>query len=348
VPHRPYRARSPRHRRALPALVVPVLALGLAACSGGAAVPTTTPTATATASATPQATFTPLTLDNCGTSVVVDRAPERVITIKSSPTETMLALGLGDRIIGTAYRDGPVPDEWAADAAAIPVISEKVPGQEAVLALNPDFVYAGWESNLTADGAGDRAGLAGLGIGTYVSPSACKEPGYQPDPLTFDDVFGEIDEVGAVFGVQARADELVAGLRSDLADVEPVSDVSAFWWSSGTDTPYAGAGIGAPQMVMAAAGLTNVLADVHDTWAPAGWEQVIAADPDVLVLVDASWNSFEKKVAYLESNPALAQLTAVREHRFVSVPFAATEAGVRNVEATATLVDQVRALGLGG
>jgi len=346
VPHRPYRARNPRHRRALPALVLPALALSLAACAGGGGGLATTPTAAATAS--PQATFAPLTLDNCGSSVVVSTPPQRVITIKSSPTETMLALGLGDRIIGTAYRDGPVPAAWAADAAAIPVISEKVPGQEAVLALNPDFVYAGWESNLTADGAGDRAGLAALGIGTYVSPSACKESGYQPDPLTFDDVFGEIDEVGRVFGVKARADELVTGLRSQLSDVKRVSGVSAFWWSSGTDTPYAGGGIGAPQMIMDAAGLTNVLAGVHDTWAPAGWEQVIAADPDVLVLVDASWNSFEKKVAYLESNPALAQLTAVREHRFVSVPFAATEAGVRNVEATATLVDQVRALGLGG
>ena len=346
MPHRPYRARNPRHRRALPALVLPALALSLAACAGGGGGLATTPTAAATAS--PQATFAPLTLDNCGSSVVVSTPPQRVITIKSSPTETMLALGLGDRIIGTAYRDGPVPAAWAADAAAIPVISEKVPGQEAVLALNPDFVYAGWESNLTADGAGDRAGLAALGIGTYVSPSACKESGYQPDPLTFDDVFGEIDEVGRVFGVKARADELVTGLRSQLSDVKRVSGVSAFWWSSGTDTPYAGGGIGAPQMIMDAAGLTNVLAGVHDTWAPAGWEQVIAADPDVLVLVDASWNSFEKKVAYLESNPALAQLTAVREHRFVSVPFAATEAGVRNVEATATLVDQVRALGLGG
>ena len=346
MPHRPHRARSRRHRLVLPALVVPVLAVSLAACASTGGAPTTSPTAAG--SATPQATFTPVTLDNCGTPVVLDTPPERVITIKSSPTETMLALGLGDRIIGTAYPDGPVPAAWAADAAAIPVISPKVPGQEAVLALNPDFVYAGWESNLTADGAGDRATLAARGIGTYVSPSACKKSGYQPDPLTFDDVFGEITEVGRVFGVTARADELVTGLRTQLAAVRPVSHVSAFWWSSGTDTPYAGAGIGAPQMIMGAAGLTNVLAGVHDTWAPAGWEQVIAADPDVLVLVDASWNSFDKKVAYLESNPALAQLTAVREHRFVSVPFAATEAGVRNVEATATLVDQVRALGLGG
>ena len=79
-----------------------------------------------------------------------------------------------------------------------------------------------------------------------------------------------------------------------------------------------------------------------------GWEDVVAADPSVLVLVDASWNTYDHKIQVLESNSALSQLTAVKEKRFVRLPFAATEAGVRNVEAAASLVQQVRALGLGG
>lgn len=327
-------------RRVPAALAVLTLALTLTACAAAApASPQTTPGA-------PGAT--PASLDNCGFPVELGAPPERVVTIKSTPTELMLALGLGDRIVGTAFLDGPVPDEWAADATDIPVISDRVPGQEAVLALEPDFVYAGWESNLTTDGAGDRATLGERGIGTYVSPSACKEPGYQPDPLTFDDVFAEIEEVGALFGVPDRAARLADEQHAALAAISPVSGVTAFWWSSGTDNPYAGAGIGAPQLIMSTAGVTNILADVHDTWTSAGWEQVIAADPDVLVLVDASWNTFEHKVADLESNPALSQLTAVREHRFVRLPFASTEAGVRNVEAAASLARQVRDLGLGG
>jgi iron complex transport system substrate-binding protein len=279
----------------------------------------------------------------------VTKPPSRVVTIKSTPTEMLLALGLGDRIVGEAYQDGPVPERWAAAAAGIPVLSDKIPGQEAVLALNPDFVYAGWESNVSAKGGiGDRAPLLAQGIGTYVSPSACKEPTYQPDPLTFGAVFSEITEVGSLFGVPDRAAALVAQQKSDLAAITPVSGVSAFWWSSGDGTPYAGAGIGAPAMIMAAAGLTNVLSSVHDTWTSAGWETLVAADPSVLVLVDASWNTYDHKVAVLESNPALAQLTAVKNKRFVRLPFAATEAGVRNVEAAASIVAQVRALGLGG
>jgi iron complex transport system substrate-binding protein len=342
------------HRRVAAATALLALVVPLAACAAGSAeagTATTTTSAGTASSSSPSSSgaFAPVTLDNCGTSVTVDAPPQRVVTIKSTPTETMLALGVGDRIVGEAYQDGPVPGEWAAAAAGIPVLSDKVPGQEAVLALGPDFVYAGWESNVSADGGvGDRAVLAARGIGTYVSPSACKEKGYQPDPLTFDDVFGEIEEAGAIFGVSDRASSLVAEQKAALAAIEPVEGVTAFWWSSGNDTPYAGAGIGAPQMIMTAAGVTNVLADVHDTWTSAGWEQLVAADPDVLVLVDATWNTYEKKIAYLESNPALSQLTAVREKRFVRLPFASTEAGVRNVEAAASLADQVRALGLGG
>jgi iron complex transport system substrate-binding protein len=294
------------------------------------------------------ASAAPVTVDNCGTQVTVTSPPQRVITIKSTPTEMMLALGLGDRLIGTAYQDGPVPAQWADDAAGIPILSDRIPGQEAVLALEPDFIYAGWESNVSATGGvGDRDALADLGIGTYVSPSACTDSEYQPDPLTFDDVFAEIAEVGDIFGVPERAAALIDTQRATLAGITPVQNVTAFWWSSATTTPFAGAGIGAPQLIMSTAGVTNILADVHATWSSAGWEDVLATDPDVLVLVDSPFNTFDAKVAFLQDDPALSQLTAVQEHRFVRLPWASTEAGVRNVEAVVSLVEQVRGLGLG-
>ena len=319
------------------------LAIPLAACAGPAVG------GAPTAAATTTSAFRPVTVDNCGTTVTIAAPPRRVVTIKSTPTEMMLALGLGDRIVGEAYQDGPVPSRWASAAASIPVLSATIPSQESVLALAPDFIYAGWESNVSAaGGVGDRATLASRGIGTYVSPSACKEPAYQPNPLTFDDVFSEISEVGAVFGVPDRAAALVAQQKAALAAITPVKGVTAFWWSSGNGTPYAGAGIGAPQLIMSTAGVTNVLSGVHDTWTSAGWEEIVNANPDVLVLVDASWNTYDAKVKALESNPALSQLTAVKEKRFVRLPFASTEAGVRNVEAAASLAQQIRALGLGG
>ncbi|TFB47556.1 putative F420-0 ABC transporter substrate-binding protein [Cryobacterium tagatosivorans] len=310
----------------------------LAGCTvPGAADPT--PSASAAASF-------PVSIDNCGTTVTVKKAPERIVTIKSSTTELLLALGLGDRIVGSAFLDGPLPPSLAPAGKALNVISDFLPGQEAVLGLTPDFIYGGWESNFSADGVGERDRLAGLGIGSYVSPAACKASAYMPDPLTFESVFDEITDAGALFGATDAAAKLVAEQRDDLAALDPAKGTTtALWYSSGTDSPYVGAGIGSPAMIMAAAGLTNIFADVHDTWTPVGWESIVAADPDVIVLVDASWNTAASKIATLESNPATQGLTAVKNKRYVILPFAATEAGIRNVEAAASAIDQLAEFG---
>jgi iron complex transport system substrate-binding protein len=298
------------------------------------------------------ATTYPLTLDNCGTEVTFDAAPQRVVTVKSSTAETMLALGVGDRIVGAAFLDGPVPDHLADAAAGTAVaepLSDQVPGTEAVLALEPDLVFAGWESNVSADGAGERDTLHSLGVDTYVSPAACKDPAYMPDPLTFDEVFAEITEAGQVFDVNEAAADLVAEQQAELdAVVADDRGLDALWYSSGTDIPYVGAGIGAPAMIMDAVGLDNVAGDVQDTWTSLGWESVVAADPDVVVLVDAAWNTAESKIEALEGNPATASLTAVQEGRYLTVPFPASEAGVRNVDAVVDLASQLAALEIDG
>ncbi len=333
----PVRAR-PSVRR--PASLAPIaaavlLAAALAGCSTAAAgSPATSAAATSgpTTSQAASADAFPVTVDNCGFQVTVDAPPQRIVAIKSSAIEMLLALGVGDRIVGTGFPDGPLPADLATTAPDLPELSDRVPSAEVVLQTEPDLVYAGWESNLTAEGAGDRATLADLGVATYVSPAACKEPAYQPDPLTFDHVFAQVTELGALLGVPDAAAALVDSQRADLAGLTPDDrGLTALWYSSGDDIPYVGAGIGAPQMIMDAVGLTNIAADVPDTWTSFSWEQVAQDDPDVIVLVDAAWNTAEAKKQKLAANPATARLTAVQQQRYLVVPFPGTEAGVRNV-----------------
>lgn len=320
--------------RFAPLLIVP--ALLLSGCAASVAAPQNPESSPPAAD---PAGF-PLTLENCGFTQTLDAAPERVITIKSTSTEMMLALGVGDRIIGTAFQDGPVPAEWTDAAAGIPVLAPKLPNEETVLAAEPDLVYAGWESAFSPDAAGARDELAGLGVASYVQPAACQSSG-QPVQLDFEEVFREIGEAGALFGVPEAAAEVVAAQRTQLAGIEAASgSPTALWWSSGTDTPYVGAGIGAPQLLLETAGLVNIAGDVDATWTPLGWEAIIAANPDAIVLVDSDWNSASKKMDYLASNPATAAMTAVQQQRYIVVPFASSEAGVRSVEAAASIAAQ--------
>lgn len=338
-------------RLAVPGLGLVLLLSGCAAVGAPAQDDATgeVDQATATAEPSPEPAAFPLTIDNCGVPVTVDAAPQRIVTIKSSATEMLLALGVGDRIVGIGFPDGPVPDEYVDAAADLPLLSDRVPAAEVVLQAEPDLVYAGWESNLTAEGAGDRATLAGLGVATYVAPSACKDPAYQPDHLTFDEVFDEVGEVAALLGVPEAATELVTEQQAALDALAPDDrGLTALWYSSGTDVPYVGAGIGAPQMIMSAVGLTNIAEGVADTWASFSWEQVAQDDPDVIVLVDSAWNTAEQKKELLATSPATANLTAVREERYLVVPFAASEAGVRNVPAALDLAEQLAALDVTG
>lgn len=329
MPRRPLRTARP----AVGALALASFAL-LAGCSATAAPAPATPS-----------TATAVEIENCGVPVTFTAAPERVVTIKSTSTEMLLALGLGDRIVGTAFQDGPLPDSLAADAADVPSISDFMPGEEAVLELEPDLVYSGWESAFAADATGERDELASLGVASYVQPAACRSADV-PDKLEFDEIFREIGEVATIFRVDPA--QLIEAQKTELATVAPdTRGLTALWYSSGTDEPYVGAGTGAPQLILETAGLENIAGDIDQTWSTLGWEAVVDADPDVIVLIDASWNTADSKIQALETNPATAALPAVQNSRYLILPFAAGEAGVRTVSAAVSISQQLAELDLG-
>jgi len=202
-------------------------------------------------------------------------------------------------------------------------------------------VYAGWESNLTASGAGTREFFENTGISTYISPTACRSL-QSGEKLTWDDIWNEITQAGQIFGVPNAAADLIVDQQIQVNS--PVRDprgLTALWWSSGTDIPYVGGALGAPQLIMDTVGLTNIATDIADTWGSLSWEQIIADDPDVIVLVDADWNTAESKQEFLENNPATSLLSAVQNGRFLTVPFAATESGVSTASAVADLATQL-------
>ncbi len=311
-----------------PALVSTIVAALLLA---GCAAPPAEPEATLEVSAA-----TP----NCDAEVFPLPAPaERIVAVKSTAAELVVALGLGDALVATAFLDGPLE---GADAPTI----DGMPSREAVLALEPDAIVAGWESAFAPEAIGDRAQLHELGVTTWVSPAACWST--DVPRLDWEGLFAELGGAAAMLGVPEAGGDLVDEQRAALAAIEPLEGApTALWYSSGEDAPYVGGGSGAPQLVLETAGLDNVASDLDDGWATLSWEAVAASDPDVIVLVDAPWHTAASKLERLRANPATAALEAVREDRFVIVPFPMAEAGVGTVDAAALVAREVRELGLG-
>ncbi|MFE3506441.1 ABC transporter substrate-binding protein [Kitasatospora sp. NPDC059160] len=288
----------------------------------------------------------PVSVENCGTTVTVGTPPERLVTLNEGATEVALALGLESRMAGTAYLDDAVPEKWKAAYDSVPVLSAKYPTKEKLLTARPDFLYASYASAFTDKVAGTREDLRGQGVASYLSPFGCSDKSQVP-PTTWQAAWGELHDVAQVFGVPERAAAIQHQQEQQLAGFTATAagkDLKVLWYDSDTKSPFVGAGHGGPQLVLDAVGARNVFADLPGGWQNVSWEKVVAADPDAIVLADAGWDTAQSKIDYLEHDPVLSKLGAVRRKAFVVVPFSESTPGVRLADGAARVSAGLSAL----
>lgn len=328
-------------------IVLVALVVSLVCSCGG-------PRATGTVNAA--AAGYPVTLENCGRTVTVKSPPQRAVSINQPASELLLALGLADRMAGTASWSDDVRPDLAADNAKVPVLSRDFPSFERVLKEKPDFVYATFDWSFTDQGVAPRDRFERLGVPTYQSSSECGgQDAAQQRALTLDDMYAEIGDVAKVFGVAERGDKLVSTLRARMATATSgleAGDTSLMWWYAGTRTPYIAGCCGAPGIITTAVGARNVFADNRQLWPEISWEAILQRDPDVLVLADLTrgkdGDSVADKIKFLETDPAASKLKAVRQKRWIVLPASAMDPSLRNVDAVETVASGLRSFGLGG
>ena len=344
---------SPDHSRHGPRTLL-ALAAGLAALVAGLS----------TASA--EATHYPLTLKNCGATITFDHAPQRVVSIGQSTTETLLSLGLADKIVGTAVWFGPVMKRFEAANAKIKRLADNDPSFEAVVAQSPDLVAAQYEWHIGPNGSvGKREQFADLKIPAYVSPADCVEKdntvgdGVRKQPFTMALVYQEIHELAEIFDVGDRGDALVADLQKREADaISKVagSDIAknvpvVFWFSSkqvNGEAFVAGAN-GAPAFIMQALGAKNVIT-TQEEWPLVGWESIVATDPKVIVLARMDRRRFpaddiDAKLRFIETDPVVSQLQAAKDKHFVIMDAQDMNPSIRTIDGIEALADGIKALG---
>ncbi|MEU6084648.1 ABC transporter substrate-binding protein [Streptomyces sp. NPDC047108] len=278
----------------------------------------------------PAAKGFPVTVDNCGTRTTHREPPSRVVTIHQHPAELMLALGLKDRMVGTAYPDSAVLPQYRKDFEAVPELAKKEPSFETVLEAEPDFVYGGYGSAFAENEGRSRTAFADAGISTYLNREYCGSK----KKLSMEDTYAEIRTIGKIFGVRDRAEALVSGLerRIDRTQraLEGASDVPVFVYDSGDKAAFTAGGKGLGTEIIRLAGGRNVFSDLDEVFGDVSWEQVVDRRPEVIAIYDyAGAGSVERKKKFLLSQPALADVPAVKNKRFVVVPLTSTLVGVR-------------------
>lgn len=279
----------------------------------------------------------PVTIDNCGVRTTYDRPPSRVVAIHQHPAELMLALGLKDRLVGTAFPDSAILPELKKDYEAIPELAKKEPSFEKILDVGPDLVYGGYGSAFAENEGRSRKAFADAGIATYLNREYCGE-----ERVTMKDTYDEIRTVGTIFGVPDRADELVADLEGRVgkaaAAVEGEPQVPVFVYDSGDKSPFTAGGKSLGTELIRLAGGENVFTDLDDVFGDVSWEQVVERKPEVIAIYDYTGAaSVEEKKKFLLSQPALADVPAIRNKRFVVLPLTATLVGIRSAYAVEEL-----------
>ncbi|MFI6642751.1 ABC transporter substrate-binding protein [Streptomyces sp. NPDC050504] len=271
----------------------------------------------------------PVTVDNCGMRTTYEKPPSRVVAIHQHPTELLLKLGLKEKIVGTAFPDSAVLPELKKEYAALPQLAKKEPSFEAVLDTEPDLVYGGYASAFAEKDGRSRKAFDKAGIDTYLNREYCGKK-----RVSMTDAYDEVRTVGSVFGVPDRAARLVADLkgRVDRAGkaVRGAPAVPVFVYDSGDKSAFTAGGKSLGTEILRLAGGRNVFADIDEVFGDASWEQVVARRPEVVVIYDyAGAGSVERKKEFLLSQPALADVPAVKNKRFVVLPLTATLVGIR-------------------
>lgn len=270
----------------------------------------------------------PVTVDNCGAEVTFERAPERLVLLKSASVPYLAELGaLGS----VTARAGQYPaDYYDEDTLAalddIPVLTDELDSSghllispEVVVAQEPDLVL-GQVDNLS------REGLAELGIPLLEEPTLC---GADDDP-GFDDVRSQLALHGAVLDRREEAQAAIRRLDADLAAIEAEvgegsgRTAAVLYPTVGGGTTYAYGTRSMAHPQLEAAGLTNVFADTDERVFEVTLEELLARDPDVLVLLHSEGEPGPVEQA-LTDLPGAERLTAVREGQVMTQLFNFTE-----------------------
>ncbi|ULB12379.1 ABC transporter substrate-binding protein (plasmid) [Cereibacter azotoformans] len=309
----------------------------------------------------------PLSLTNCGVDLTFDKAPESAVTVGQAATEILYSLGLGEKVLGTSVWFTKVLPEFEDLNAKVERLADNDPSFESVVNRKPGLVAVQYEWHVGPQGiVATREQFADVGVPTYILPADCWKKdnttgsdGTRQAMFEMDSVYAGVTELGRIFNVPDKGDELVATLRArEAAAIEKakalnLTGASALFWFSSAEMdvdPYVAGRKGPPGYMMEKLGLRNVV-ESDEEWPTVSWETIARANPSVIVVARMERRRFpaddvEKKLEFLKSDPVTSQMDAVKNGRIVILDAHSMDPSIRNVTALETLAEALPAFGL--
>ena len=307
------RVRIRRHR--LPAALVPLLTASLLAGCAQSAAP----------QAAPSSTAFPVTIRAGATPVTLAARPTRIVSLSPSLTEDLFAEGAGPQVVAVDKQSNYPPGVPGTE------LSGYTPNVEAIAGYHPDLVIISDNVN------GLAASLHSLSIPVLIEAA----------PNTLNDVYTEMNQIGAATGHAPAAAALIqstkARVASLLAQVPKRSPAPTYYYEldqtlySLTSHTFVGS-------LFALAGMKNI-ADPLDKgtgYPQLSPETLVAANPDYVFLADTKCCA--QNAATLRSRPGFATLSALAKGQVVNLDDdVASRWGPRITDLLAGIVNALKA-----
>jgi iron complex transport system substrate-binding protein len=347
-PSRPSALRAAALVGALVAVSALLTACGSSSSAPSAASSPTTATGSSSSpssagSSTAAASAYPVTVSDCGTPVTFTTEPTRAVSNDINTTEDMIALGLESHMVGEFAASGslpagkPFPAEFAAGFKQIHEVSPGYFTLEQLVALKPDFLFAGWNYGLQVGTNLTPTNLATYGIKTLALTESCADVQASKQSVSIDDTYADLTDLGEIFNVRQKAAQVIDSMKAQIAaaqaKVTTLPKVTVFDYDSGTSAPFTGPGLAMPNAEITLGGGTNIFASLKQSWTSVSWEQVVKADPECIIINDYGTPSAAQKEKFLETSPITRNLTAVKNRCFLPLSYDEVTPGPRNAEA---------------
>lgn len=233
--------------------------------------------------------------DRFGNKELIEKEPMRIISLAPSNTETLFALGLGDKVVGvTTFCDYP---EEAKSKEAVGDFSGI--NLERIIELEPDLVLL--------YGPGDENEVRVL------REAGIKVLGFMAESI--DEVIVDIETIGKATGRNEEANKLINSIKEKrdyvLDKVKGAEEVTVFYeiWHD----PLMGAGKGSfMDELISLAGARNIAEDADGAYPQYDLEQLIERDPQVYL---ASKDMDEKTIESIKARPGFDAISAIKNDR---------------------------------
>ena len=223
-----------------------------------------------------------------------------ILSMGPASTEILVALGMGDHIVGVDTFSGKI----AGLPSDLPAFDMMAPDVEQMIALGPDVIFAAGITQV--DGLDPFEPLTEMGVKVVHLPWA----------VSIADIQADIRLIAATVDAEAEGEALIAEMEQEIAEIQAaVAEIEApqtVYFEIGAP-PFLfsfGQGVFLHEM-LELVGAVNVFAD-QDAWFAPADEAVLDANADV-ILTNVGY--VEDPVEDILTRPGWDVVTAVRDGR---------------------------------